>query len=225
MARPKGPSEQGLRTRKAILRTAADIASVQGLDGLSIGRLADELGLSKSGLFAHFGSKEELQLATIETARQVYVDEVIAPALGAGSGLTRLFALSDTFLSYVERQVFPGGCFFASAMAEYDCKPGPVKDKIAELQAAWMDTLRRAAQSAIEAGELQRGTDPEQLGFEIESALLSANWYFHLFDDQSYMRRAREAVRLRVARDATPRGRKLISQPQASGPPRKPTAP
>jgi len=204
--RPKGPTEQGLRTRQTILKTAADIASVRGLDGISIGGLAEELGLSKSGLFAHFGSKEELQLATIEAARQVYVEEVIAPALSAGSGLTRLYALSDAFLSYIERQVFPGGCFFASAMAEYDCKPGPIKDKIAELQAAWMDTLRRAVRSAIDAGELRKGTDPEQVAFEIESVLLSANWYFHLFDDQSYMQRAKDAVRLRVARDATQRG-------------------
>src|SRR5580700_3332008 len=109
---PRRATSNGARTRTAILRTAADLASVDGLDGLSIGRLATELAMSKSGLFAHFGSKEDLQLATIEEARQRYVREVIAPALASGSGITRLYALCESFLSYVERAVFPGGCFF-----------------------------------------------------------------------------------------------------------------
>ena len=123
---PRRTTSHGARTREAILRTAADVASVDGLDGLSIGRLATELAMSKSGLFAHFGSKEELQLATIEEARQRYAREVIEPALAAGPASAALHALCESFLSYVERAVFPGGCFFASAMAEFDSKaPGP----------------------------------------------------------------------------------------------------
>ncbi len=196
-----------------ILRRAADLASVNGLDGLSIGGLADELGLSKSGLWAHFGSKEQLQLATIEAARKVYVQEVISPALATGPGLIRLSALCESFLSYIERRVFPGGCFFASAMAEFDCKPGPVKDTIAELQAAWMDTLQRAAAAAVEAGDLRPDADPQQLAFELESALLSANWYLHLFSDASYLTRARDAIQRRLASEATQRGRSRLQEP------------
>lgn len=183
------------------MRTAANLASVEGLDGLTIRRLADALPMSVSGLYAHFGSKEGLQLATIEAARQIYVDEVIEPALANPPGLGRLLALCDNFLSYVERGVFPGGCFFAAAMAEFDCKPGPVRDRIADLQANWLRTLQRAATDAIRVKELKRGIDVEQLAFDLESALLSANWYVHLFADTDYLDRARHSVRRRVAAD------------------------
>lgn len=200
-------TSHGARTRQAILATAADVASVDGLDGLTVGRLAAELSMSKSGLFAHFGSKQDLQLATIEEARHRYVREVIEPALAAGTGLRRLHALCESFLSYIERRVFPGGCFFASAMAEFDAKaPGPVRDRIAECQAQWMDTLERAAASAREAEELDASTDPQQLAFELEAALLSANWYYHLYHDPGYLERARRAVRDRLASQATTGG-------------------
>jgi len=205
------------------------VASVDGLDGLSIGRLATELAMSKSGLFAHFGSKEELQLATIEEARKLYAQEVIEPGRAAGAGITRLHALCEAFLSYLERAVFPGGCFFASAMAEFDSKaPGPVRDRIAECQNQWMNTLECAARQAQEGGELRAGADPGQLGFELEAALLSANWYFHLFNDATYLDRARRAVRARLASEASPAGLQLLppdpqnqvrAQPE---PPRRP---
>src|SRR6204780_3593206 len=176
-------TSQGARTRTAILQTAADLASVDGLDGLSIGRLATELAMSKSGLFAHFGSKEELQLATVEEARQRYAQEVIEPARAAGSGITRLDALCEAFLSYLERGVFPGGCFFASAMAEFDSKaPGPVRDRIAQCQDQWMNTLERAARQAQDREELRAGAGPQELGFELGAELLSGDWYFHLFN-------------------------------------------
>jgi AcrR family transcriptional regulator len=201
----------GAKTREAILQTAADVASVEGLDGLSIGRLASQLGMSKSGLFAHFGSMEDLQLATIEAARQRYVLEVITPALASGSGLKRLYGLCESFLSYVERGVFPGGCFFASAMAEFDCKaPGPVRDRITECQDQWMNGLASAAEDARAKRELRAESDPRQLAFELEGALLSANWYFHLYSDATYLQRARRAVRARLASEATPTGRRLL---------------
>ena len=187
------------------------MASVDGLDGLSIGRLATELAMSKSGLFAHFGSKEELQLATIEEARKVYAQEVIEPSLDAGTGITRLYALCEAFLSYLERAVFPGGCFFASAMAEFDSKaPGPVRDRIAQCQEQWMNTLQRAAQQAQDQEELRVESDPRQLAFELEAALLSANWYFHLFNDATYLDLARRAVRARLASEATSAGLHLL---------------
>jgi AcrR family transcriptional regulator len=208
---PRRATSNGARTRTAILQTAADLASVDGLDGLSIGRLATELAMSKSGLFAHFGSKEELQLATIEEARQRYAQEVIEPACAAGSGIARLHVLCEAFLSYLERAVFPGGCFFASAMAEFDSKaPGPVRDRIAQCQEQWMSTLERAAEEGQQRGELRTGGDPQQLAFELEAALLSANWYYHLFNDATYFDRARRTVRARLASEATPAGLQLL---------------
>ncbi len=200
-------SSHGARTRQAILATAADAASVDGLDGLTVGRLATALSMSKSGLFAHFGSKQDLQLATIDEARQRYVQEVIQPTLDVAAGVRRLHALCESFLSYLDRGVFPGGCFFASAMAEFDAKaPGPVRDRIAECQAQWMDTLERSARDAQAAAELQTSTDPQQLAFELEAALLSANWYYHLYHDPAYLERARRAIRGRLASQATPEG-------------------
>jgi AcrR family transcriptional regulator len=208
---PTRNTTKGSRTREEILRAAADIASVDGLAGLSIGRLATELGMSKSGLFAHFGSKESLQLATIEEARRRYVKEVIEPALSSRSGITRLHALCQAFLSYIERGVFPGGCFFASAMAEFDAKgPSPARDLIVECQEQWMMTLERAAEGARTSGELRADCDSLQLGFELEGALLSANWYFHLFHDVTNIERARHAVRTRLSREATPAGLHLL---------------
>jgi AcrR family transcriptional regulator len=202
----------GTRTRQAILATAADLATVDGLDGLSIGRLATELAMSKSGLFAHFGSKQDLQLATIEEARQRYVREVIEPALAAAAGIRRLHALCEAFVSYLQRRVFPGGCFFASAMAEFDAKAaGPVRDRIAECQAQWMNTLERSARDAQAAAELHGSADPQQLAFELEAALLSANWYYHLYKDADYLERGRRAVRDRLASQATPVGLRMLT--------------
>jgi AcrR family transcriptional regulator len=215
---PTRNTTKGAHTRADILRAAADIASVDGLDGLSIGRLANELGMSKSGLFAHFGSKESLQLATIEEARDRYVKGVIEPALSSGSGITRLYALCQAFLSYIERGVFPGGCFFASAMAEFGAKePSLARDRIVECQEQWMMMLERAAEGARAKGELRAESDSRQLAFELEGALLSANWYFHLFRDATNIERARQAVRTRLSREATPAGLHLLpTRPQGS---------
>jgi AcrR family transcriptional regulator len=215
---PTRNTTKGARTRADILRAAADIASVDGLDGLSIGRLANKLGMSKSGLFAHFGSKESLQLATIEEARDRYVKGVIEPALSSGSGITRLYALCQTFLSYIERAVFPGGCFFASAMAEFGAKePSLARDRIVECQEQWMMMLERAAEGARTKGELRAESDSQQLAFELEGALLSANWYFHLFRDATNIERARHAIRTRLAREVTPAGLLLLpTGPQGS---------
>jgi AcrR family transcriptional regulator len=209
----------GARTKHAILRAAADLASVDGLEGLTIGRLATELAMSKSGLFAHFGSKEDLQLATIEEARQRYAREVITPARAAGAGLARLYALCESFLSYVERAVFPGGCFFAAAMAEFGARPpGPVRDRIAECQQLWLDTLAQAAGDALARAQLRPGSDPQQLAFELEAALLSANWYFHLYGDLTYLSRARRAVRTRLAAEATTAGLRALPPPAGAAP-------
>src|SRR5262252_8286292 len=129
----------GERSRQAILRGAANLATIDGLRGLSIGALAAHIGMSKSGLFAHFGSKEELQLATVETAREIFDAEIVEPTQAIDDPLERLQALCDGFLSHVERRVFPGGCFFASTTAELDTHPGPVNDAVASVQQHWID--------------------------------------------------------------------------------------
>lgn len=188
----------GARTRDAILQQAAQLATVQGLEGLSIGHLATATGLSKAGLYAHFGSKEELQLATVETARLMFVDEVMRPGLTAPRGLRRLLAVCDAFLSHVERRVFPGGCFFVVAQAEVGARPGAVRDAVAQQQRQWLDLLERLVREAQELDEVPAEVDPPQLAFELEALLAAADSMFILFDDASVFERARVAIRHRL---------------------------
>jgi AcrR family transcriptional regulator len=208
---------RGYATKQGILEVATAIASVEGLEGLTLGRLATDLAMSKSGLFAHFGSKEELQLATIEHARQIYVDQVILPGLAHASGIATLHGLCDRYVALMERRVFPGGCFFAAAMAEFDARPGVVRDTIASLQRQWLDMLEAAARDGIRLGELDRSVDPVQLAFELEAAMLSANWYFHLYSDAHFFVLSRNAVQRTVSAAASPKGRRVLQAAVASG--------
>jgi AcrR family transcriptional regulator len=194
----------GERSRGAILDAAARLATVEGLDGLSIGRLADEVGMSKSGLYAHFDSKLELQLATIEAANAVFDHEVVDPAQAAAPGVARVLALADGFLSHVERGVFPGGCFFAAVAAEMNVRPGPVRDRIAAFVAGWMGAIAEAVREAQERGEIDPAADPGQLAFETNALLVGANLAFPLFADPRILDRARVGVRERLARAAVP---------------------
>lgn len=207
----KGRKAQGERTRKAILDAAVHIASAEGLEGLTIGRLALELSMSKSGLFAHFGSKEDLQVATVEAARAIFINEVIRPAFETAQGLLRLWKLCDIWLAYVQSGVFRGGCFFAAAAAEFDSRPGPVRDRIAEIMKEWLSTLRTAIIEAQKAGQLNTDLDATQLAFEFNSLELGANWAFQLYGDRSAFTRAREAMRERLSRYATTAGVSLLS--------------
>jgi AcrR family transcriptional regulator len=190
--------QDGERSRAAILEAAARLSTVEGLDGLSIARLAEHVGMSKSGLFAHFGSKEELQLATIETANAIFVDDVVAPALALRAPVARLEALCERFLSHVERSVFPGGCFFASAAAELDTKTGPVRDRASQVVGEWREVFTRTVAEAQAEGELDPGEDPAQLTFELQAPLLLANAQYVLGDPTS-IDRARTDVRRRLA--------------------------
>jgi AcrR family transcriptional regulator len=192
------PRSDGERSRRTILDAAAKLATVEGLEGLSIGRLADHIGMSKSGLYAHFGSKEELQLAAIETANAIFDAEVVAPADRAAGPLAQVRVLCEEFLSHVERGVFPGGCFFASAAAEFDTHPGPVKERISEFQRSWSDRLVRLIREAQGAGELDREEDPDQLAFELNGYLLMANMAFLLYGSAQPIERARNAVAARL---------------------------
>jgi AcrR family transcriptional regulator len=203
----------GERSRNAILREAAQLATVEGLAGLSIGRLAEAVGMSKSGLFAHFGSKEELQLATIDTASAIFKEEVLDPAEAAQTGIERLRVLSERFLGHVEEGVFPGGCFFASVLAEMDTHPGPVRDRALQTVVDWTGRLAQAVKDAQAEGAIDPDEDPEQLAFELDAYLLLANAMFVMAQDPEPLDRARHALDRRLA---------LSSRPAA---PARPSAP
>ena len=174
-----------------------DIASVEGLEGLTIGKLAAVLKISKSGLFAHFGSKEELQCAVVDEASRIFVEEVIRPANGA-RGLKRLEMLCERWGLYAERRVFPGGCFFSAASLEFDDRPGRVRDQIVELMKKWLGNLEHAARDAQLAGELKKEVDVRQLAFEIQALAMGANWSSRLFRDQNAFRLVRGAILQRI---------------------------
>jgi AcrR family transcriptional regulator len=191
VARRRRPD--GERSRRAILDEAARLATVEGLGGLSLSRLADAVGMSKSGLFAHFGSKEELQLATIDAAH------VVAPALEGTSGLTRLRAFVDTYLRYVETDVFPGGCFFAAALMETNMQPGPVRDQLVAVFDSWLERLASTVRDAQAAGELDSAVDADQLAFELEAAFFLANAQFAVKHTPEPLERARRTIEQRLA--------------------------
>jgi len=189
----------GERTRAAILEAAARFATLEGIGGLTIGRLADYAGMSKSSLFSAFGSKEELQLATIEEANAIFDREVVAPALEIGTPLERLRALCEGFLAHVERYVFPGGCFFASTVAEIDTRPGVVRERVTSAVADWFGLLEQQIRSAQKDGQLDTGEDATQLAFEVHALLLLANAQFVISGgDPAPLDRARRGIEQRL---------------------------
>jgi AcrR family transcriptional regulator len=198
---------KGNETRRLVLARAMRIASTEGLATLSIGRLAAELELSKSGVFALFGSKEELQLATVRAAEQVYLDHVITPARQSPAGLQRLWALAENWLEYSRTRVFPGGCFFYAVGAEFDAQPGRVRDALAEGSRVWHELITDQLEAARVSGHLSAEVDVRQLGFEVLALLEYANAMSLLHDDEAPYARSRRAV-LRLLRaestDAAP---------------------
>src|SRR6201993_4899894 len=200
-APPRRP--RGLKPRRAILRKAVNIASLEGLEGLTIGKLASELRISKSGLFAHFGSKEDLQCAVVDAARDIFVEKVVRPAFKF-DGLERLRALCENWLRYGRERVFPGGCFFSAASLEFDDRPGRVRDRIVELMKKWLGNLEQAARDAQSAGEIQKDVDVHQLAFEIQALAMGANWRSRLFRDQHAYRAARAAILQRIDQATEP---------------------
>ena len=190
------PREDGIRTRKAILGEAVSLATVEGLEGLSIGELAKALGISKSGLYAHFGSKEGLQLATIDEAERIFNLEVIDPASDVPDpGLPRLLAVCDGFFEHLRRHTFPGGCFFASATLEMGTRPGPVKDRVRAFQQRFTGLILKYAQQAQSLGQLQAGEDITLLVLELNGIILAANANFVMTDDPATLDMAQRAVR------------------------------
>ncbi len=187
-------STKGSQTRTEILDVAAQIASAEGLEGVSLGRLAEAVGMSKSGLFAHFRSKQDLQLAVVETARSMFIEEVICPAESAPSGLRRLRKLAEAWLSYAEREVFRGGCFFVAASLEFDSRPGVVKDRITEIMGEWLRLLENEIRTAKTSNELAPNADPVQLAFEFNSQMMGANWAYQLLGVKKAFARAKTAI-------------------------------
>ncbi len=174
------------------------MATVVGLEGLTIGNLATSLGMSKSGIYAHFGSKQELQLATVDQADQMFEAEVIEPALAAPAGLGQLVAVCDAFFDHLQRHTFPGGCFFAGASLEMGTRPGPVKERIATFQFKFSALIRQFVVTALDQHELAADEDPDQLTFELGGIILAANTSFVLRSDPTALELARRVVRRRL---------------------------
>jgi AcrR family transcriptional regulator len=185
-------------SRGTIARAAASLAAVDGLDGLSIGRLAAALGMPKSGVSAHFGSKQDLQLAIVQEVARVFTEEVVRPALAAPPGLAQLTAVCEAFFAHLERRTFPGGCFMAGAALELGRRPGPVSDLIAGFQSQFGALIRGFAATAVGRHELPAGEDPDRLAFELNGIMLTADMNFVRHDDPAVLSLARQIVRQRL---------------------------
>jgi len=183
---------RGAATRAAILDRAVDIASAEGLDGLTIGRLATELGMSKSGLFGHFGSKQGLQLATVEAAALRFREAVVDPVAGAPDGAPRLRAMAGAYLDYIDSDLYSGGCFWGATSAEFDDRPGPVRDAIAGALDAWLGELERQARAA-------GVPEPERLAFELYALVMGANSRYRLSGERRVFDYARDSVEALLA--------------------------
>ena len=193
----------GEQTHAAILEAAMRLASIEGLSSLTIGRLAAEVGVSRSGVFAHFRSKQRLQHETFAAAREVFEREVLGPGLDAPEGLAQLEGFCEAYLSYVERGVFPGGCFFAQLLAEFDAPDGPIHDEVAAFQRGGMSLLEGLVTTAQQRGELDPDIDPGQLAFELYAALELANYLSTLHRDPALIERGRTAVQAAITNART----------------------
>jgi AcrR family transcriptional regulator len=198
---------KGEQTRDAILERAIRLASEVGLEGVTIGRLADALELSKSGLFAHFASKEALQVQTIDRAAERFIEVVVRPALAAPRGEPRLRALFERWLRWPRAVPQPGGCIFVQAAVELDDRPGPARDRLVKLQREWLETIATTVRVAREQGHLRADVDPQQFAFELYGIMLVSHHHSRLLHDRAAEDRARRAFErllesARPARDA-----------------------
>jgi len=204
---------RGARTRDAILHRAMEIASVEGLNGLTIGRVANELDVSKSGLFAHFGSKEEFQLATVEAAEVVFTDRVVVPALRVEPGIRQVWAMCDCWLKYSREHTFPGGCFFFHVSAEFDAIPGRVRAAIAAARRKWIRRIEQAVRDAQRLDEIRGDADAAQLAFELDALATGAGGAALLYDDPSMYNRGRRAMWSTLSASATKRSDLPVAAP------------
>ena len=193
-----GRLARGQKARAAILARAADIGSAEGLEGLSIGRLATECGISKSNIAAHFGTKERLQLAAVQYAARVFAEQVVIPATTASEGLPQLVALYDRWIDYSRRRVFAGGCFFAAVTAEYDARDGSLRDMLRECRSQWIELQEQLITQAQASSELTDNIDAAQLAFELDAFAQAANATAVLYDDEAAYDRAQLAIQARL---------------------------
>jgi AcrR family transcriptional regulator len=199
---PRRAATAVAETKAAVTEAAVDHASIEGLEGLTIGGLAGVVAMRKSSLFSLFGSKQELQLATLEAAIDQFTEEVWGPVAGEPPGLTRLLALCDSWLDYHEREVLPGGCFLTTATVEFDARPGPLRDAVRRAMNRWFRVLRREVDLAVEAGELPPGTDPADVAFQLNALAAAASYGFQLSRDREVFARARRSMRRALAHEA-----------------------
>jgi AcrR family transcriptional regulator len=192
---PRRSAAEALKTRETIVVRARDVASVDGLEGVTIGRLAGELGMSKAGVIGHFGSKVELQRAALQAAQEVFVRDVLGPANGMRPGLARLLTICDAWVAHVTRPAFPGGCFFTAASCEFDGRPGVVHDEVRAGVRRWRARLRREIEGAIASGELDASLEPDQAAFELYAISMGLNQEVQLFGDRRAAARGRRAMR------------------------------
>lgn len=196
-----GRRAKGMRSRAAVLERSVQMASREGLEGLTIGALAAELEVHKSSVFALFGSKEELQLATLAAARTILIDQVIAPSLASEAGLHRLLAIGEAWCDYLLSEVFAGGCFLCAASAEMDGRPGPVRDAVGAVMREWVAVLSANVKAAIAAGDLRPDVNPAAMAFRLNALGMAANWQRQLLDDPAGIEHAREAWQAELERN------------------------
>jgi AcrR family transcriptional regulator len=197
---------KGELTRQAILEHAVSLSTKLGLEGLTIGRLADDLDLSKSGLFAHFQSKESLQLALVEFAAARFVEAAVKPSFAAPRGEPRVRALFENWLAWPKRSGLAAGCFFVAASVELDDRPGPVRDRLVRLQKDWLDTLAQAVRIAIAEKHFRKDIDPDQFAYEMYGTMLVTHHFSRLLRDPGADGRAKRAFENQLA---------MARQPQA----------
>ena len=180
-----GRRARGVRSRTAVLERSVQLASLYGLEGLTIGELAADLGLPKSSVHALFGSKEDLQLATLATARRMFIELVIAPSLSSNEGLPRLRAIGQAWFDYLSGETFAGGCFMCGASAEMDGRPGPVRDAVEATMREWLTVLQTNIDAAKREDGLANAVDPNAVAFRLNALGMAANWHRQLLGDLS----------------------------------------
>jgi len=200
--RPSQPGSKGTQTQAEILSNAVKIASLEGVAGLTIGRLAQELRMSKSGLFAHFRSKQRLELATIDRAWEILADEVLVPGKAAREGIERLWSLCDLWIKHIERHVYRGAYFFAGAFFEYAGRRGPVPSRVTKIVRQWFGTLKDSVRAAQKRDEIKLDADSERISYQLDGLLVGAYWA-HLQGDSEAFREARSAILRLLASEAT----------------------
>jgi AcrR family transcriptional regulator len=191
---PRRSALEAAGTRDAIIRRAADIGSVEGLEGITIGRLATDLEMSKAGVIGHFGSKEELQLATLELAADLFVEQVWKPVEDLRPGLERLLGICEAWTRYADEPILSGGCFIAAVSFEFDGRAGRVHDELKQVVGRWRKTLVREISVAIADGDLPADLDPEQAAFSMEALAAGMNPARQLYGDTSAAEWSRQAM-------------------------------